>query len=132
MRIEHLALWCRDLEAMRQFYCELFSATASERYHNPRTGFYSYLLSFPGGGARLELMDMPGLLPHDLTPDQQRYGQAHFSVCVENKAAVAQMGEKLTLLGGIVIRGPRTTGDGYYEIEAFDPEGNRFEVMEAV
>ena len=35
MIIEHLALWTRDLEAMRAFYERHFGAKASERYRNP-------------------------------------------------------------------------------------------------
>ncbi len=129
MKIEHVALWCRDLEAMRAFYSSLFGATASERYHNPNTGFYSYLLSFPEGGARLELMSMPGLLENDTPADRQRLGIVHFAVQAGSKEKVDLWAEKISENGGRVIRGPRTTGDGYYEVEAFDMEGNRFEVM---
>ena len=60
MRIDHIALCVRDLEAMRDFYIKHFGAAAGELYHNPRTGFSSYFLSFEGG-ARLELMTRPGL-----------------------------------------------------------------------
>ena len=56
MKIEHVALFCRDLEAMRQFFLDYFEAVSNEQYHNPRTGLRTYILSFPNGGARLELM----------------------------------------------------------------------------
>ncbi|RYF63910.1 MAG: glyoxalase, partial [Cytophagaceae bacterium] len=39
MRIEHLALWVRDLEAMRTFYETYFQATANEKYTNVTKGF---------------------------------------------------------------------------------------------
>ncbi|HBQ76405.1 MAG TPA: glyoxalase/bleomycin resistance/extradiol dioxygenase family protein, partial [Exiguobacterium sp.] len=52
MKIEHIALWVADLEAMRQFYETHFDATTGERYHNPTKGFTSYFLTF-SCGARL-------------------------------------------------------------------------------
>jgi lactoylglutathione lyase len=30
--------------------------------------------------------------------------------------------------GLTILRGPRLTGDGYYEFEMLDPDGNRIEV----
>ncbi|WP_243835236.1 VOC family protein [Maribacter spongiicola] len=55
MRIEHIAIWVSDLEAMRAFYETYFNAVAGEKYHNHRKEFTSYFLSFTDG-ARLELM----------------------------------------------------------------------------
>ena len=58
MRIEHAALWTSDLERMRAFYETYFEAeaTAGPKYTNAAKGFESYFLTFPSGGARLELM----------------------------------------------------------------------------
>ncbi len=61
MHIEHLAIWVRDLDRMRAFYETYFEATANEKYTNVTKGFSSYFLSFPQGGPRLELMQMPGI-----------------------------------------------------------------------
>jgi lactoylglutathione lyase len=30
--------------------------------------------------------------------------------------------------GFVILRGPRKTGDGYYEFETIDPDNNRLEV----
>ena len=56
MRIDHAALFCRDLEQMRQFFIDYFDARSNEQYHNPRTGLRTYILSFTEGSTRLELM----------------------------------------------------------------------------
>ena len=64
MRIDHVALCVRDLEAMRAFYTEYFGAVVGELYHNPRTGLRTYFLTFDGG-ARVELMQKPGALPRE-------------------------------------------------------------------
>ena len=56
MRIDHAALFCRNLEQMRQFFIDYFDARSNEQYHNPRTGLRTYILSFTEGSTRLELM----------------------------------------------------------------------------
>ncbi|MBQ6378031.1 MAG: hypothetical protein IJJ56_04475 [Prevotella sp.] len=38
MRIDHAALFCKDLEQMCQFFIDYFDARSNEQYHNPRTG----------------------------------------------------------------------------------------------
>lgn len=58
MRIEHVALYVRDLEGAREFFCRYFGATAGARYHNERTSFMSYFLTFDDG-ARIEVMTLP-------------------------------------------------------------------------
>jgi len=44
MRIEHIALWARDIEKLRTFYEKYFSATASGKYTNSAKRFSSYFL----------------------------------------------------------------------------------------
>ena len=55
MKIEHVAIYTKDLEALRAFYTKYFQATSNDLYVNPKKGFRSYFLSF-SDGARLELM----------------------------------------------------------------------------
>ena len=49
MRIEHAAVYVRDLAAARAFFVERLGAVAGPEYHNPRTGFRSHFLTFEGG-----------------------------------------------------------------------------------
>ena len=56
MRIEHIGLWVKDLEGMKDFYTKYFNAEANDLYHNTTTNFKSYFLTFEGAGTRLELM----------------------------------------------------------------------------
>ena len=53
MKIEHIGLYVRDLETARHFFETYFAATSSVLYHNQKTGFQSYFLTF-SEGARLE------------------------------------------------------------------------------
>lgn len=126
MKIDHIALFCRDLEAMRQFLLDHFKATSNEQYHNPRTGLRTYILTFPDGGARLELMQRPDTL--DADPSKSNIGFIHISFAVGSKEAVDAKTEKLLAAGFQVTSGPRTTGDGYYESCILGPEGIQIEI----
>ncbi|MEZ0539395.1 VOC family protein [Fibrella arboris] len=128
MHIEHLALWVRDLEAMRAFYERYFQATANQKYTNPTKGFSSYFLSFPQGGARLELMQMPGIPDTRNDAMTQFAGLIHFAISVGSNAQVDALTEQLRTAGFTVVGEPRLTGDGYYESVVFDPEQNRIEI----
>lgn len=128
MHIEHLALWTRDLERMRTFYEIYFGATANNKYTNASKGFSSYFMSFPDGGPRLELMQMPGIPDSQNDPMAQFSGLVHFAVSVGDEAAVNALTERLRADGYPVVSEPRRTGDGYYESVVFDPENNRIEI----
>ena len=84
MRIDHAALFCRDLEQMRQFFIDYFDARSNEQYHNPRTGLRTYILSFTEGSTRLELMQRPDV--QDADPSQPTIGYVHLSFAVGRSA----------------------------------------------
>lgn len=127
MKIEHIALWSHQLEAMRDFYVEFFEGQAGEKYHNPRTGFESYFIRF-ADGARLELMQMPGIPENQNSLEKPAAGYIHIAFSTGSKENVDSLTEKLRQRGYQVIGEPRTTGDGYYESVVLDPDGNRVEV----
>lgn len=123
MKIEHIALWTKDLEAMKAFYTTYFGATSTQRYHNPKTGFSSYFLSFTDG-ARLELCCRPNIIEGK----RDSFGFTHLAFSLGSKEAVDCFAYKLQDAGYPIQNGPRTTGDGYYEAVIFDPEGNQIEL----
>ena len=128
MRIDHAALFCKDLEQMRQFFIDYFDARSNEQYHNPRTGLRTYILSFTEGSTRLELMSRPDVL--DADPSQPAIGYVHLSFAVGSKKGVDLLTRRLAADGYTVTSGPRTTGDGYYESSILGPEGIQIEVTE--
>ncbi|MFC6464370.1 VOC family protein [Marinilactibacillus sp. GCM10026970] len=123
MRIEHLALWTKDLEAMKVFYETYFKATSGSRYHNQKTGFTSYFLSFDSG-ARLEIMHKEGMTK----TQSESTGYAHLAFAVGTEKAVDSLTDQLIKDGFSLLNGPRVTGDGYYESVIADPEGNLIEL----
>ena len=54
-RVEHVALWVRDLDGICAFYADYFGAKVGPRYENPAKGFASRFLAFESG-ARIEVM----------------------------------------------------------------------------
>ena len=125
MRIEHIAMYVNDLEAARDFFVRYLGGRSNDGYHNPRTDFRSYFVSFEDG-ARLELMHKPGLV--DSEKELNRTGYIHIAFSVGSAAAVDALTERLRQDGYAVVSGPRTTGDGYYESCVVAIEGNQIEI----
>ena len=129
MKIEHIAIWVKDLENMKGFYQQYFAAEAGDKYENQAKGFASYFLSFDSG-ARLEIMtrsDVPDSLDDPL---KQATGYIHLAMSVGSRQSVDAITNRLASDGFSVIDGPRMTGDGYYESVILDPENNRIEITE--
>jgi lactoylglutathione lyase len=126
-RIEHIALWVSDLEAMAAFYCATFSAKVGALYENPAKGFSSRFVSFDDG-ARLELMTTTTLDPVRSAPGAERMGLTHIGIAVASESSVDELTNRLRTAGVTILSGPRRTGDGYYESVVLDPEGNRIEI----
>lgn len=131
MKIEHVALWTTQLETLKGFYETYFSAQASgAKYYNPKKQFESYFLTFPSGGARLELMRIPGLQNQHAGHETPLTGYVHLAIAVGSRQRVDELTETMRGSGINVIDGPRFTGDGYYESVVLDPDGNRVEITE--
>lgn len=127
IKIEHVAIWTRDLERLKTFYEMYLGARAGLKYVNPTRQFHSYFLTW-GSGARLELMSVPGLQESTDTQAVQRAGYAHLAFSVGSEQRVDELTARLKQDGYTVLSGPRRTGDGYYESSVLDPDGNRIEI----
>ena len=127
MKIEHVALYVNDLEAVRDFFTTYLNGSSNDGYHNRNTDFRSYFITFDDG-ARLEIMTKPAL--EDLDKPLNRTGYAHIAFSVGSKEKVDELTEKLQSAGYEVASGPRTTGDGYYESCVVAIEGNQIEITE--
>lgn len=125
MRIEHIAMYVNDLEKTRDFFVKYFNATSNEGYHNKKTDFRSYFLSFDSG-ARLEIMNKSQMENDE--KKLNRAGYIHIAFSLGSKEAVDELTKKLRNDGYTVVSGPRTTGDGYYESCIIGIEDNQIEI----
>ncbi len=125
MKIEHIALYVEDLEETKNFFIKYLGAKANNGYHNPRTNFRSYFLSFEDG-ARLEIMQRPEMV--NLPKEAARTGYAHIAFSVGSREKVDALTAELKADGYDVVSGPRITGDGYYESCIVAMEGNQIEI----
>lgn len=124
MRIEHVALWARDIDRVKDFYERHFGAEAGPKYLNDRRKFSSYFLTFEGG-ARMEIMNLPVIGEGCGAAT----GYAHVAFNVGSREKVDSVTESLRDAGVSVVSEPRETGDGYYESVVLDPEGNLVEIV---
>lgn len=125
MRIEHVAMYVENLEAVKDFFTTYFGAVSNEGYHNRNTDFRSYFLTFDDG-ARLEIMNRPDMQKGE--KPLAGTGYIHVAFSIGSREKVDEMTERLRQDGFTIISGPRTTGDGYYESCVIDLEGNQIEI----
>lgn len=125
MKIEHLAMYVRDLDGAKEFFEKYFNAKAGELYHNKTSNFRSYFLSFDDDTS-LEIMTSPDII--DQKKDQKRTGFAHLAFSLGSKSKVNELTKRLENNSYQVISGPRVTGDGYYESAILAFEENIIEL----
>ena len=142
MKIEHVAIWAKDIDKVCDFYHKYFDGEVQPLYHNPAKQFTSRFVTFESG-ARLEVMfwktntwspwhlHASSLCVGTVTSPMfhvEHCGLTHLSFSVASKEEVDRLTQKMSDDGIQIVGQPRTTGDGYYESVVLDPEGNRVEV----
>lgn len=128
MKIEHIAIWVKDLEKTKAFYEKYFGAISNEKYYNPTKKFESYFLSFENG-SRLEIMRKPDIQENNSSYVAQQFGIVHLAFSTGSKEKVDELTETLRKDGYKIAGEPRTSGDGYYESVIIDPENNIVEII---
>ena len=126
IKISHLAVNVKNLEGTVGFFTRYFGAEAkTPHYKNPKTGLETCFLSFDDG-SQIELMSWPDLVakPRGVKVE----GFVHLAFSLGSKEAVDNLTSKLKEDGVLVLSGPRTTGDGYYESLIQDFESNLLEI----
>ena len=127
MKIEHIAIWSKDIERLKAFYEKYFNAASGSKYTNPNKSYSSYFLAF-SSGTRLELMHMPSIPKLPDSKDAQYTGYIHMAISTGSMEQVDQLTAQLKADGYKIMDGPRHSGDGYYESVVLDPDGNRIEI----
>jgi len=132
MKIEHVAIWVRDIDKVCEFYRKYFGGVVHPIYHNPTKQFTSRFITFDDG-VRLEIMHRPDICVERNAGTVEMFhvehlGFIHLSFSVGSKEEVDHLTQQMSSEGVPVVGQPRTTGDGYYESVVLDPEGNRIEI----
>ncbi len=118
-------MYVNDLEGARRFFIKYFEAASNEKYHNQKTGFQSYFLTF-SDGARLEIMTKADMA--EGKKELAHTGYIHIAFGVGSREKVDTLTRQLQADGYPVVSGPSVTGDGYYESCVLDSEGNQIEI----
>jgi lactoylglutathione lyase len=124
IKIEHIAIWVKDLDVSADFYAKFFGAKIGTLYHNPKTNFNSRFITFESG-TRIEIMTRPDITENPLN---NAFGYTHIALSVGSADEVDRLFKYLSENGVTVLSQPRTTGDGYYESKIADPDGNEIEI----
>ena len=130
MKLEHIALWTEQLEAMKEFQCKYLNGKPGEKYESEHAFsalFESYFLTFESG-SRLEIMQM-NTIPDINTQRKECIGLTHLAFSMSQIEEVQVLTEKVREAGYRVALEPHHTGDGYYESCILDPDGNRVELV---
>jgi lactoylglutathione lyase len=130
MKLEHVAIWTRQLEILKDFYMRYFGALPNDKYiaeEEFKGRFESYFLSFDTG-ARLELMKLPGIPQGDNANGFESTGLTHIAFSVETHDELDSLFNLLKENGVVIVGEPHMTGDSYYEACVLDPDGNRVEI----
>ena len=127
MNIDHIAIWTLDIDRLKDFYTTFFNGRSNAKYVNVKKQFESYFIEFDAG-ARLEIMARADVTESASETSTQYLGLTHLAFGVQSRAVVDAQAARLKASGFAILSGPRVTGDGYYEFETEDPDGNRVEV----
>ncbi len=124
MKIGHVAIWVSNIETAAEFWRANFGAEIGSRYESPRRhGFASRFVKL-SGDTTIELMEGPWIKS---ASNEERLGWAHVAINMGSRALVDEIALRMKSLGKLKS-GPRETGDGFYEAEILDPDGNIIEI----
>jgi len=127
MTLDHVAIWTDQLEILKDFYVRYFYGRPNQKYRNPKTGLETYFITFESG-TKLEIMTLPELAENKNGTNLPYKGITHLAFAVETMQEVDEKANHLETGRFQILKGPRKTGDGFYEFETLDPDGNRIEV----
>ena len=126
VKVTHIGIYTSDLERMKSFYEKYFDAVSNEKYEESN-GFSSYLLTL-GSDVRIEIMSHTKLEHREII--DKINGISHIAFSVGSREAVTKLTERLVADGYRLNSPPRETGDGYFESNIADPDGNAIEITE--
>jgi HAD superfamily hydrolase (TIGR01509 family) len=128
MKIAHLGLMVNNLYTMQLFYTRALGFRKSYYYESRNTPGLTVVF-LVHDTVSLELLHYSGKAETKTGKRTGGKNHNHLALWVPD---VDKQAARLQRLGVTVVRGPRTTGDGYRELEIADPEGNIIEFSRRV
>jgi HAD superfamily hydrolase (TIGR01509 family) len=120
MKLSHIGIAVKDIYAMQLFYTKILGFKQE----------YSYI-SVHTPGVKTVFLKRENLALELLYNGAQRSPCHGFHIAFE-VSDVDKEAERLRNAEVEIMRGPRTTGDGYRELEIKDPEGNVIEISKRI
>ena len=81
MKIEHVAIWAKDIDKVCDFYRKYFNGEVQPLYHNPAKQFTSRFVTFESG-ARLEVMHRPDVGTEAMFHVKRPQGECSAHTCM--------------------------------------------------
>ena len=92
MKIEHIGIYVNEVEKTKEFFENVFPVKAGPKYHNKKTGFTSYFLSFDDGETRIEIMIRKEVHSNNFL---EALGYNHIAISIGSKELVDEITMKL-------------------------------------
>lgn len=99
-KIEHVAMYCQNLETIKDFYEKYFGYKSGPKYTDATKGFESYFLSIEDG-SRLEIMSKTSV--YESINPKELIGLAHLANRVGSKESIGKLTQKIESDGYEVV-----------------------------
>ncbi len=126
MKINHIALYVRDIAKMRNFYELYFGGKLTHKYHNEQEKYIANFLIF-SEGTYIELIQPDE--PYEEKIKGKFYGLAHIGFELKTVDEVDRLCLRLKQNKYIQIKEASYKQSGFYEAIFLDPENNRIEII---
>ncbi len=126
MKIDHIAIWCKDIEEMKDFYETYLLGESSQLLKGEDSSFQSYMLSFPKSDCKLKLMYKQEISEFH---KDKRFGLAHLSFKLDSESAVDDLTALIGNGGYQVYSNPRIDETNQYSSLVIDVEGNIIQLI---
>lgn len=127
MKLDHIALWTKQIEVMVDFYEKYFDGKADEMYVDEEENISCCYIIFTEG-SKLELIQGPDIYEREHKITDRVLGYTHLAFDVGSKEKVDEITEKIEKDGYQVEKRPAFIVEWFYESAIIDPEGNIIEI----
>ncbi len=119
MKIDHVTIWCKDIDEMRDFYETYFLGESTTIKSNDNE--IEYILTFPKSDFRLKLQTNVEVTKFH---KDKRYGLSRIGFLLDSHHAVDELTELIKNGGYKIFSVPKLDQNNKYTSSVVDVEGN--------